>query len=257
MGHAPDDAILAKVRKLLAKAEDDACTPAEAEAFTAKAAELIAKYGIDAALLAEAEPTSDRVGDRVIVMDAPYTLDKAGLLMTVARALRCRSVQNTRYQVGGKSLTIHLFGFGADIDRVELLYTSLLVQAAHALAVEYVPYGESTAAYRRSWYAGYAHAVGRRLTAAEARAQADATRAQTSQAATAGSGRSVALVLADRSVTVTAARDAAYPKLGKARTRQLSGSGTRRGYDAGQRADLGGTRLSSARRAARSLGGGR
>jgi hypothetical protein len=33
MRHTPDDAILAKVRKLLAKAEDDACTPAQAEAL--------------------------------------------------------------------------------------------------------------------------------------------------------------------------------------------------------------------------------
>jgi hypothetical protein len=128
------------------------------------------------------------------------------------------------------------------------------VQAAHALAAEYVPYGDNVAAYRRSWHAGYTHAIGRRLYAAEARAQADATHAQTN---TAGSGRSVALVLADRSVAVTAARDAAYPKLGKARTRQLSGSGTRDSYAAGQRADLGGTRIARSPRATRSLDGGR
>ena len=36
------DALLARVRKLLAMAEDPACTPGEAEAFTVKAAELIA-----------------------------------------------------------------------------------------------------------------------------------------------------------------------------------------------------------------------
>ena len=60
------DAILDKVRKLLAKAEDPACTPAEAEAFTAKAAELIAKYGVDSALLAAADPAADPVGDLVV-----------------------------------------------------------------------------------------------------------------------------------------------------------------------------------------------
>ena len=75
------DALLARVRKLLAKAEDPACTPAEAEAFTAKATELIAKYGVDQALLAEADPARDPVGDRVVALDPPYALDKAGLLL--------------------------------------------------------------------------------------------------------------------------------------------------------------------------------
>ncbi|HLL66812.1 MAG TPA: DUF2786 domain-containing protein [Micromonosporaceae bacterium] len=243
---SPDDKTLDKVRKLLVKAEDPACTPAEAEAFTAKAAELIAKYGIDAALLAESQPTTDRVGDRVIVMDAPYARDKAGLLSNVANALRCKVVHQTRYVAGRKELSLHLFGFGADLDRVDLLYTSLLVQAAHALAVEHVPYDEHPAAYRRSWYAGYASAIWRRLKAAESRAEHAAQPAESS-------GRSVALVLADRSAVVANAMQNAYPTLGKARARQLSGSGARNGYHAGQRADLGGTRV-TATRSARALG---
>jgi hypothetical protein len=39
------DKLLDRVRKLLAKAEDESCTPPEAEALTAKAAELMARYG--------------------------------------------------------------------------------------------------------------------------------------------------------------------------------------------------------------------
>ena len=39
--------LLDRVRKLLAKAEAEGVTPAEAEALTTKAAELMAKYGID------------------------------------------------------------------------------------------------------------------------------------------------------------------------------------------------------------------
>lgn len=50
-----DTALLQRVRKLLAKAEADGATPAEAEAFTVKAAELMARYGIDRALLAAAK----------------------------------------------------------------------------------------------------------------------------------------------------------------------------------------------------------
>jgi cytosine/adenosine deaminase-related metal-dependent hydrolase len=47
-----DNPLLERVRKLLAKAEAQGATPAEAEALTAKAAELMARYGIDRALLA-------------------------------------------------------------------------------------------------------------------------------------------------------------------------------------------------------------
>jgi hypothetical protein len=143
MAEPNHDPILDKIRKLLAQAEDDACTPAEAEAFTAKAAQLIAKYGIDRAMLADAQPDTDRIGDRTIVMDAPYARDKAGLLHAIAVPLRCKTVLHRRYVAGRKQLSIHLFGYAADLDRVELLYTSLLVQAAHALAVEPVPYWES------------------------------------------------------------------------------------------------------------------
>jgi hypothetical protein len=54
------EAMLSKVRKLLAQAEDPACTPAEAAAFMAKATELIARYGVDRALLAVRAPASVR-----------------------------------------------------------------------------------------------------------------------------------------------------------------------------------------------------
>jgi hypothetical protein len=44
-------------------------------------------------------------------------------------------------------------------------------------------------------------------------------------------------------VEVRAARDREYPHLRTASARNLSGSGGRSGYLAGQRADLGGTRV--------------
>jgi hypothetical protein len=235
-----ETALLDKVRKLLAKAEDDACTPAEAEAFTAKAAELIAKYGIDAALLADARPGSDRVGDRTVTFDPPFALDKAGLLATVAVALRCGVVRRTEAGPDGRRrFAVHLFGFGADLERVDLLCTSLLVQAVHALTGEPVPVGESAAAYRRSWYAGYTLAIGRRLRSAEETAAA---------APVSHDGRCVALVLADRSAAVDAAVRVAYPRTRPGRGRSLSGSGARSGYSAGQRADLGDARVGAARR---------
>ncbi len=246
MTHEPD--VLAKVRKILAKAEDPAATPEEAETYTAKAAELMAAYGIDRALLAESMPDSDVVGDRVVVLDAPYALDKAALLSSVAFELRCRAVRRIRY-VGPratKEVSIHLFGYDSDLVRVEILFTSLLLQAQTSLARTDPPPWESPAAYRRSWLAGFTAAVARRLRDAEMRARdvAEESRAGTA----APSGRSVELVLVDRDRTVAAAVEAEYPRLGTARSRQLSGSGRRSGWQAGQRADLGGSRVPSGRR---------
>ena len=224
------DPILAKVRKLLAKAEDPACTPAEAEAFTAKATELIAKYGVDSALLSAGDPARDPVGDRVIRLRPPYALDKLGLLAGVATALRCRSVRLR----GRDGYDLHLFGHAADLHRCELLFTSLLVQAAHAMAATTVPPWDNVAAFRRSWLTGFAQAVTTRLLAAESRAAATAS--------TAGPV-SVALVLADRGAAVDRRLADAYPRLRAAGPRRLAGTGLSQGFAAGQRADLGGTRL--------------
>jgi len=226
------DVVLDKVRKLLAKAEDPACSPAEAEAFTAKATELIAKYGVDQALLASRDPARDPVADRVIDVPAPYATDKAGLLIGVAIPLRCRTVRLTR----AGAVSVHLFGFASDIERADLLYTSLLVQAAHGLAATPVPWGQHAAAFRRSWLAGFTNAVATRLRAAETVA--------------ASSVPSMDLVLIDRSGVVERRRDEAYPSLRPARPRRLRGDGASHGYAAGSVADLGGTHVGSQTREA-------
>jgi hypothetical protein len=220
------DSLLARVRKLLAMAEDPACTAAEAEAFTTKATDLIAKYGVDQALLAVADPSVDPVGDRMVTVVPPYARDKSALLAAVAAALRCRVVHLAR-----PGLTrSHLFGHAADLERVELLFTSLLVQAAHGLAARDVPWGEHPAAFRRSWLAGFTSAIQARLWAAE----------RSASAAVPGSD----LVLLDRTELVEQRRDETYPRLARLGPRRLSGGGMRHGYRAGQIADLGGRSVS-------------
>lgn len=235
------DHILTRIRKILAKAENPAASPEEAEAYTAKAAELIAKYGIDRALLAHRDPSSDSIGDRVVVVDPPYALDKAALLQQVAVQLRCASIQRSRYLAGAKELSIHLFGFESDLTRTELLYTSLLLQATSTLARTPAPFGESVAAFRRSWLAGFTRAVTNRLREAETRAQQQA--AQQTGRTTQEGERSVALVLADRTQEAASAMNQAYPYRCRIPPRSLSGSGGAFGYEAGNRADLGGSRV--------------
>src|SRR5215469_16560462 len=151
------DRLLDRVRKLLAQAEDDAVTPAEAEAFTAKAAELMARYGIDRALLAAARPDTDRPDSRVIDVPNPWSQVKAHLLGGLATAIRCACVLLPR---SGGGTRVHVFGYASDLERAEILYTSLLVQMAHGLAATVVPASaRSVRAYRRSWLLGYTSAV--------------------------------------------------------------------------------------------------
>jgi hypothetical protein len=226
------------VRKLLAKA-DGAATPAEAEVYTAKAVELMARHGIDEALLGAAAPHCDEVATCRIPVADPYSAGKARLLAWTASALRCRAVLHEAG--GGRVAAVTVLGFASDRARVELLYTSLLLQASAQLARQRPAWvGESVAAYRRSWLHGFAVRVHQRLVEAEARAAESAAAARASPSAGPSAGPSVALVLADRRARVDRAYAEEFPQIGRARQTRLSGSGYAAGAQAGARADLGG-----------------
>lgn len=223
------------VRKLLAKAEG-AATAAEAETYTAKAVELMARHGIDAALVAAAHPGHDEIGALRVPLCDPYSAGKARLLGWSAVALGCRWVMHRG--AGGRVLAVTVFGHASDRERVELLYTSLQLQATSQL-VRLRPErpGESVAAYRRSWLHGFAAEVHRRLVAAEQAAEHAAAGRHPDGGA--GAAPPVALVLADRRHRVESAFAAAFPRLASARRSVLSGSGYAAGTVAGERADLG------------------
>jgi hypothetical protein len=232
-------ALLERVRKLLAKAEAEGVTPAEAEALTAKAAELMARYGIDRALLAAARPDTDRPANRIIDVDSPWSGVKAHLLGGLASAIRCACIQLPRTGPGAGT-RIHVFGYASDLERAEILYTSLLIQMAHGLAAAEVPASaRSVRAYRRSWLLGYTSAVVTRVREAEARAAATARREPVT-------GQSTALVLADREHVVQSECRRAYPVTRRMRV-TYTGTGYRDGYTEGQRADVGATRVRGAR----------
>ena len=235
--------LLDRVRKLLAKAEDEACTVQEAEALTAKAAELMAKYGIDRALLdATRKPEDNKPTNRKIKVPNPWGRVKAHLLCGLANAMSCSSVLLSG---GNGATTVHLFGFQSDLERVDLMYTSLLLQMDHGLLRTEPPaWTRSVRAWRRSWQLGFCTAVIARVRQAEHAAK------RTAEQDTA-SGSSTALVLADRSLAVKSAVGVEYPKLRTARI-TYSGSGYRDGYAKGQRANIGGT--SVGRRTAGAIG---
>lgn len=243
---APEN-LLAKVRALLAKAESTEFE-AEAEAFTAKAMDLIAKHGIDEALLAASGAKRDEIDQLRIDLDAPYSSEKQTLLTQTARAMRCQCI-GTR--VGRTTQYCIVVGFKSDLDRVNLLYTSLLIQATGQITAQrpsdsdvnsrYYYRRESVAAYRRAWLLGFALKVGERLREAE--------RCAAAQTADHMPGVSTALVLRDRSALVDQRYADLFPNA-RPRSHQVSSAnGYRSGQSAGERADLGSTRVGGSRRA--------
>ncbi len=243
-GRPPGQQLLDRVRKLLAKAEAEGVTPAEAQALTAKAAELMAKYGIDRALLAAVKPETDQPASRLVEVDNPWGRVKAHLLCGLGAALRCQCILVTTRN----GLRVHVFGYASDIERTDVLYTSVLIQMWHGLAAAQVPASAaSVRAWRRSWLLGFAAAVTARVRAAEQRAERDAANG----AMVGGQDPSrAALVLADRSLVIRRNVEQAYPRLRTART-TYTGSGYGAGYAEGRRADIGTARVGE--RARRSL----
>jgi hypothetical protein len=233
----PQNPQLDRIRALLAKAEDPAATPAEAEAFFAKAAELMAKYGVEQAMLADSDPNADRPGDRVITVEGSYSTDRLYLLGYLADALRCSTIKK---RTGRGRTEVHIFGYESDLDRVEMLFTSLLLQMFNGMRQGRPAPGESLVTYRKAWAAGFILRIDERLREIEARAQQEAPAA--------ASGRSTELVLADRKAVVEARFAAAYPNAvtpkGSSRRR---GSGLNAGREAADRADLGQTRVGGRR----------
>ncbi len=94
---------------------------------SAKAQELMARHSIDEALLAARTHAKDAPGACRIGVEPPYETAKVVLLDAVADTNRCRAVWNESL---GFSTVV---GFEPDLEAVELLYTSLLVQATAAM----------------------------------------------------------------------------------------------------------------------------
>ncbi|MGW2677834.1 DUF2786 domain-containing protein [Streptomyces sp. NPDC001436] len=153
--------MLGRIRALLAKAEATTY-PEEAEALSAKAQELMARHTVDEALLAVRGGGPARVpGACRIGVEPPYEEAKAVLLDAVATANRCRAVWNSAYEFST------VVGFESDLEAVELLYTSLLVQGTAAMtraeAAQRAGGRKRTKTFRQSFLLAYASRLGRRL----------------------------------------------------------------------------------------------
>ena len=121
---------------------------------------------------------SARAGDATVVpfarrigVDHPYESEKASLLDAVARANRCHLVWSP--ELGFATV----FGFDADIDAVDLLHTSLLVQAYRAMARSEPPGGKAGRSrlktFRQSFLVAFSIRIGERLAEAAESVLAD------------------------------------------------------------------------------------
>jgi hypothetical protein len=236
---AVDVRLLDRVRALLAKAESTTY-PAEAETYTAKAQELVARHSIDEALLAARGAAATVVPfARRIGVDHPYESEKASLLDAVARANRCHAVWSP--ELGFATV----FGFDSDIDAVDLLHTSLLVQANRAMSAA-EPLGVQAngkagrarlKTFRQSFLVGFAVRIGERLTQASEAAVRDAA----VDAAAQGADAAPSLDRSQDLLPVLAARDAQVREtMERVVPRTVRGRGTRvdsdEGWDSGRAA---------------------
>ncbi len=198
---AGDAKVLGRVRALLAKAESTQF-PEEAEALSAKAQELMARHAIDVAMIEASHGAGEEPAGRRLGVDPPYAAGKAHLLSQIAQVNRCRAVWS-------KALGFStVFGYPLDLDAVEVLYTSLLVQATSAMVSagrQRDARGRSrTRSFRSSFMVAYAVRIGERLRAAAASGVAAAAEVH---------GSSLLPVLTGREDAVAGACDAAFPEM--------------------------------------------
>ncbi|WGP10950.1 DUF2786 domain-containing protein [Streptomyces sp. SH5] len=233
---ADEPRMLTRIRALLAKAEATGY-PEEAEALTTKAQELMARHTIDEALLAVRTRSRETPGACRIGVEPPYESAKAVLLDAVASANRCRAVWNEDFAFST------VVGFEADLEAVELLFTSLLVQGTTAMtraeAGQRAGGRKRTKTFRQAFWMGYAQRLGRRLAADAERVTAEADTA----AGVTGEGGGLLPVLAARDVAVADTAERMFPRTTTTRLRGVfDPAGWTHGTEAADRARVGGAR---------------
>ena len=218
--------MLNRIRTLLAKAEATEFA-GEAETFTAKAQDLMTRHAIDEALLrASGDGGIDIRGVRVHVHN-PYAGEKVSLLNQVARTNRCRAVWNKPLGL------VTLLGTPVDVDQVEMLFTSLLIQATRAMAEAGARRARSfdrSTSFRRSFLMAYAVRIGERL-------------AETSEAAEAAYGAELVPVLQRQTDAVQVEFDRLFPQTRTAKAGRYNAAGWGAGREAADRAHLTAGRL--------------
>jgi hypothetical protein len=239
------EALLDKVRKLLAKAErtDNAN---EAEAFSAKAAQLIAEHRLEPSHVRAALEYGTLGLRRLDLGRGAYVRARLALLDAVARNNDCEVV----FETGASGTTAIVAGFEPDLDVTEVMYTSLHAQASSQMAAVRGRTPAATQRWRRSFLFGFATRVAELLEDARSRAAEPAAASSHLKRSAAG----LPEVLA-RTARVRAFAAGAFGRVGTARAAApAQRSGWRDGHRAAGTADVGRSRVAG--RLALERGGG-
>jgi hypothetical protein len=256
---SPQTKTIDKVLKLLAKAEST--TEAEAEALVAKAHHLMVQAEIDEAMLAAArgDRTDDEIIEKSIMFKGSYAEAQRQLFFAIGDASGFKNIQFNQSAVRRRGTWI---GFRSDLERTEVLLTSLLIQqqrAATTYAKDNVPdyaTGREKFLAKRSHMIGFARGVKERMRK-ERQAATKAAAAARPEAPTVGTeSSSVELVLLSKRQRVDGWYDEKYGHLKSARATSMVGSWSAgdAGHAAGKNADVGATRVGGPRG---SIGSGR
>lgn len=206
----------------------------EADAYRAKAEYLMTKYGIEESMLRQQNHPEEKPQSKIFKMFAPYAQRKSDLLHRICIRLNCYMVMSH----DGSRATV--FGYSNDIERVTMLYFSLLAQMHIECAAVKVPPGVPAKTFRNSWLYGFVIGVTKRLDAASKKAKDE----------TPGTD----LVLKNDMRKIQDLVINTFPALTKVREKQmkLSDLAFNDGRAAGQRADIGQSRVGTIRNALRS-----
>lgn len=222
-----------KIQGLLATAESlaDQGNEEAAGAYVAKAHALQQKYSIDQAMLGDGTTQPRAIVDRTWVMPGSYGRRKVNLAHVVSVHTGCAGYFS---RAGDGAYRFTVFGFTADVEWAETLFSSLCHQAEAALGFANKSDDEHGRSFTTAFLEGFTAEVQGRLRDAAREAQAAAAREHDGRNGHApAGGRSVALVLADKAKRV---EEELKAKVGRLSTSRLSGAGSYSGYEQGRQA---------------------
>lgn len=211
-----------KIAAMLAKAHGQGTTPEESRVYQEKAAYLMNKLGIEESELRLKTKSDEKPTNEKFKKFPPYADSKLELLEAISNCL------------GGKVVNIshdsemHVFAFEGDLERIKMMYFSLLAQMHIEGSMLKIPPNTSKRAYTASWLKGFVYGVRTRMRRAYGQANKESN----------------ALVLYDRDSKVRDAMQRAYSKLTSRKVSEAKNSqGFNDGVKSGLRADVGQDRV--------------
>ncbi len=227
-----------KVDALFKKAER-ASTSEEAEAFFEKAQQLMSRWSIDDSMLrAAGQGIEDQLEQRKFVLQTTYFKADVELLVGIGYVNDCKGVMG-RPRGRGIPGYMKLVGYRSDLDNVERLFNLLLIQAVRgSVSAVQSDYDTSTPyIFRKSFRIAFANRIEQRLKEQKKRAVHDAARTYQSSG--------MELVLADKKTQVAVFYEDQFANAKKSKASRIgwSGTGADQGRAAGDRADIGNSRV--------------